>query len=148
MNKDTVVRKAIRKDVDCIIDVLKSTKLDNKLWEGDERWTRKAIVNCLNSNHLLLVAEVSGRIVGFVSCCVFPSFWEGEYQGLIGDFFVHPAFQGRGVGDVLLKALVEQADAAGVGELHVSTEAENTRARGLYAKFGFTEERLLLEREG
>jgi len=148
MSKETIVRKAARKDVDGIIDVLKSIKLNNESWEGDERWTRKAIVNFLNSNYLLLVAEVGGRIVGFVSCCVFPSFWEGEYQGVIGDFFVHSAFQSQGVGDVLLRAAVEYADAEGFGELHVSTEPNNTRARRLYAKYGFTEERLLLERAG
>lgn len=147
--KKTVVRKATRKDVDGIIEVLKSAKLGAETWAGDEEWTRKTLKECLNlENYVFWVAERDHSVVGFVGCCVFPSFWEGEYQGMIGDFFVHPAFQGRGVGATLLKAVIEQTDAEGLGELHVSTEPENTGARRLYAKHGFTGERLLLERVG
>lgn len=147
--KEIVVRKATRKDVDGIIEVLKSTKLGAEAWAGDEKWAREALEGCLSlENYVLLVAEYEQRIVGFVDCCVYPSFWEGAYQGIINHLFVHPAFQGKGAGALLIQAVVEEADAKGLGELHVSTERENVKARRLYAKYGFTEERLLLERAG
>lgn len=93
-----------------------------------------------------LVAEYNQRIVGFIDCCVYPFFWEGVYQGIINHLFVHSTLQGKGVGAMLVKAVVKEADARRLGELHVSTERENVKARRFYAKYGFTEERLLLER--
>ena len=147
--KEIVVRKAARKDVDGIIEVLQSTKLGAEAWTSDERWTRKVLERCLTlENYVLLVAEYNKKIVGFVDCCVFPSFWEGAYQGIINHLFVLPGFQGRGVGAMLIEAVVKEADTKGLGELHVSTERENIKARRLYAKYGFTEECLLLERIG
>jgi ribosomal protein S18 acetylase RimI-like enzyme len=147
--KEIVVRKATHKDIGGIIEVLKSTKLDAEAWTGDERWARKALEECLTlENFVFLVAEYNKRIVGFVDCCVYPSFWEGAYQGIINHLFVHSAFQGKGAGAVLIEAVVKETDAKGLGELHVSTERENVKARRLYAKYGFTEERLLLERAG
>lgn len=147
--KEILVRKATRKDIDAIIEVLKSTKLGIEAWAGDEEWARKALKECLNmENYVLLVAEYNQRIVGFIDCCVYPSFWEGAYQGIINHLFVLPAFQSKGAGAMLVKAVVKEADAKGLGELHVSTERENVKARQLYAKYGFAEERLLLERAG
>jgi GNAT superfamily N-acetyltransferase len=147
--KKMVVRKAARNDIDGIIEVLKSTKLGKEAWAGNEKWARRALERWLNlENYVLCVAEYNERIVGFVDFCVFPSFWEGAYQGIINHLFVHSAFQGKGVGAMLVKAVVEEADAKGLGELHVSTERENIKARRLYATYGFTEERLLLERVG
>jgi ribosomal protein S18 acetylase RimI-like enzyme len=145
--KGMVVRKATRKDVDGIIEVLKSTKLGTEAWRGNEKWTRKALEGCLAiEHHVLLIVEYNQKIIGFIDCCVYPSFWEGAYQGTINHLFVLSAFQGMGAGAMLIKTVVKEADAQRLGELHVSTERENTKARSLYAKYGFTEERLLLER--
>lgn len=147
--KKILTRKATHKDVDAIIEVLKSTKLGTEAWAGGEKWTRKALNECLNlGNYVLLVAGYNQKIVGFIDYCVYPSFWEGTNQGIINHLFVHSAFQGKGAGTLLVKAVIKEADAQGLGELHVSTERENTKARRLYAKYGFTEERLLLERTG
>lgn len=145
--KEILVRKATHKDIDAIIEVLKSTKLDAEAWADNEKWTRKALKECFTlENYVLLVARYNQRIVGFIDCCVYPFFWEGAYQGIINHLFVHSTFQGKGVGAMLIKAVVEEADAQRLGELHVSTERKNARARRLYAKYGFTRERLLLER--
>lgn len=142
-----VVRKATSKDVEGIVDVLKSSKLDEETWTGDEKWVKKALQEFLeNEAYEVLVAERYHKIVGFIDYLVFPSFWEGISQGLINHLFVHADFQSKGVGARLVEAIVKCADAEDIGEMHVSTEWENTRARRLYGKFGFTEERLLLER--
>lgn len=141
------VRKATSQDADGISEVLKSTKLGDETWTGDQKWTKEALNESLDlENYTLIVAECKKRIIGFVDCCSFPSFWEGSKQGIINHLFVAPDFQARGVGGMLLQAVIEQADDEKLGELHVSTEPGNTKARRLYAKYGFTEERLLLER--
>jgi ribosomal protein S18 acetylase RimI-like enzyme len=145
--KEIIVREATDKDADGIIKVLTSTKLDGETWNGNEIFVTENLQGRLsNKQFIVLVAEFNSSIVGFVDCAVFPSFWECEKQGLIIDLFVHPAYQSKGVGSELLKALIKRVNAENIVELHVSTEWKNEKARKLYGKFGFTEEHLLLER--
>jgi ribosomal protein S18 acetylase RimI-like enzyme len=145
--KEIVVREATDKDADGIIKVLMSTKLHEETWNGNKIFLTENLQKRLsNRQFMVLVAEFNSSIVGFIDCAVFPSFWECQKQGLIIDLFVHPAYQSKGVGSELLKALIERADAENIVELHVSTGRKNEKARKLYGKFGFKEERLLLER--
>jgi GNAT superfamily N-acetyltransferase len=145
--KEIIVREATDKDADGIIKVLMSTKLDEETWKGNENFVTESLQKRLsNKQFIVLVAEFNSSIVGFVDCAVFPSFWECQKQGLIIDLFVHPAYQGKGVGSELLEELIKRANAENIVELHVSTGWKNAKARMLYGKFGFTEEHLLLER--
>jgi ribosomal-protein-alanine N-acetyltransferase len=45
--------------------------------------------------------------------------------------------QGRGLGALLLEALVDRARAVGVAQLHLEVRADNAAARALYARRGF-----------
>lgn len=144
--KKITVRRATRPDTDGIIEVLRSTKLGVETWSGDEKWLKKALDDFLDlENYTLIVAECDHEVIGFIDYCTFPSFWEGSKQGIINHLFVTSDFQDEGVGAMLLEAVIEEADGEGLDELHVSTERENVKARRLYVKYGFTEERLLLE---
>lgn len=141
------VRRTTIRDIEDIIEVLRSTKLSNETWVGDDKWAKKVLQKFLKTeNYTILVAEFDGKIVGFIDYVVFPSLWECSKQGLINDFFVHEDFQGKIVGSRLIEAVVKRVDAEAVEEMHVSTGWENKLARRLYGNFGFTEERLLLER--
>jgi len=143
-----VVREATNKDLEGIIEVLKSTKLSEKeTWTRDAKWVKRTLKRFLKTeNYKIFVAECNGEIVGFINYVIFLSFWECSKQGLINDFFVREDFQGKGIGSRLIEAVVAHADAEGIDEMHVSTGWENERARRLYGNFGFTEEHLLLER--
>lgn len=143
--KEIIVREATEKDSKGIIEVLKSTRLDEETWNKHRAFVRRSLKKFLKQN-IVLVAEFNSSVVGFVDCAVFPSLWEGQKQGLIADFFVHPAYQDKGVGSRLLEMLIKRADAENIVELHVSTERGNIKAQKLYRKYGFTGEQLLLER--
>ena len=145
--KEIVVRDATSEDANEIADVLTSTKLDMEAWCGNRAFVAENLQKFLKKKQLtVLVAELNSSIVGFISCSVFPSFWECQKQGLIVDLFVHPAYQGKGVGSKLLETLVKKADVENIAELHVSTEGGNIKAQKLYRKLGFTGEQFLLER--
>ena len=145
--KEIVVREATSEDVNKIIEVLTSTKLDKETWCGDRAFVVENLQKRLQQKQFIVyVAELNSSIAGFISCVVFTSFWECQKQGLIVDLFVHPAYQGKGVGSKLLETLVKKADAENIVELHVSTKSENIKAQKLYRKFGFTGEQFLLER--
>ncbi len=142
-----VVRKAAKEDIVGIINTLQSTKLGDEMWQGNEDHVRTTFKEILdNKDFILLVAEINSVIVGFIDGVVFPSLWEDEKQGLILDFFVAVNYQDKGVGSKLLEELTKNADNKGIVELHVSTQENNVKARRLYGKYGFTTERLLLER--
>jgi GNAT superfamily N-acetyltransferase len=86
------------------------------------------------------------RIIGFIDCIIFSSFWECNKQGIINHLFVQAFYQNIGVGSKLIRTITECADAEDIVEMHVSTGWENTKARKLYGKYGFTDEHLLLQR--
>jgi ribosomal protein S18 acetylase RimI-like enzyme len=145
--EEIIVRKATIKDIDGIINVLESTKLTEETWKGNEGWTKRALQKAIsNRNCTILLAELDSTIVGFIDYIVFPSFWECAKHGMINHLFVHNAYQGKGFGAKLVRAVIERVDAEGIGELHVPTEWKNAKARRLYGKYGFTKEHLLLER--
>jgi len=69
--KDLVIREAIDKDVNGIIEVLKSIYLK------DEEWARRALRKLLaTENYIILVAELNGAVIGFIDYYVLPSVWE------------------------------------------------------------------------
>ena len=137
-----VIREALGRDIDGIIEVLKTTYLQ------DEEWARKALKKLLvTENYVVLVAEVDGVIVGFIDYYILPSIWEKWYEATINYLFVHKDYQDMGIGSKLLEEAIKRADEGGIVELHVGTEKKNRRAIRLYKKHGFAKEYLLLERE-
>ena len=73
------------------------------------------------------VAEVDGRIAGMVALGL-----DGAAE--VEDFFVEPAFQGRGVGGALMGELLSAAKAAGAEVLEVDADPN---AEAIYVKLGF-----------
>ncbi len=72
----------------------------------------------------ILVAEVSGAIVGF----------GGSRGGYISWLFVHPEHRRKGVARSLLANILARID----GPATLNVLRENTAARRLYERFGFT----------
>jgi len=139
--RNLTVRQATSRDITGIICVFQTVYLQ------DEDWARQAIEQLLDlQNYTILVAELNDTVVGFIDYYVLPSIWEKWDEATINYLFVHKNYQGRGIGAALLEEVIKQTDKMGIGELHVGTEKDNTRALGLYRKHGFTKEYLLLER--
>jgi GNAT superfamily N-acetyltransferase len=73
------------------------------------------------------VAEAGGEIAGMIALSL-----DGGAE--VEDFFVEPAFQGRGVGAALMAELLAAARAAGATVLEVDADPN---AEAIYAKLGF-----------
>ena len=73
------------------------------------------------------VAELDGQVAGMIALSL-------DDGAEVQDFFVEPAFQGRGVGGALMEALMEAASASGATELEVDADPN---AEAIYAKLGF-----------
>jgi ribosomal protein S18 acetylase RimI-like enzyme len=63
--------------------------------------------------------------------------------------WVHPDWRGRGVGDLLVTAVIDWARAAGYPAVRLWVSADNTPAERLYLRHGFrrTGERQLIDAE-
>lgn len=79
-----------------------------------------------------LLAETDGEIVGFTHGIV-----QGE-QGDVLRMYVHPEYQGEGIGSALHERLVERLEPA-VGRIRALDLASNDNAREFYGKHGFEE---------
>lgn len=64
-------------------------------------------------------AFLDDRLVGFVHAC-----WDGGAHAFLLDTVVDPDYQGRGIGQRLVRSLVAEATAAGCTWLHVDYEPQ------------------------
>jgi len=85
----------------------------------------------------VVVAEVDGAIVGSAGLFTLGASPRLRHSAMFG-ISVHPDAQGRGVGDALTRAIVEQADCwLGLRRVELDVFADNERARALYERHGF-----------
>lgn len=106
---------------------------------------------CAKASGAILVAERSGRLIGFVS--VLPRVTsddiielEQEY-GYVADLVVLEPHRGTGIGTGLMRAAEAHAFEAGASRLRVGVLAGNARALRLYQHLGFQPQEVVLEKQ-
>ena len=105
--------------------------------------------NCRNflseANYHILVAEIEGTIVGFVSFTTRKTILHRGLSGLIDELIVAKSYRGKGIGRQLLSSAIKKSRQLGCCEVEVSTEKTNMKAREFYRQCGFTERGVLFE---
>ena len=98
---------------------------------------------------VFLVAEANGRIIGYAYAVL-----EGpDYMALRGpagvlhDLVVDTAHRGRGVGQLLLKAALDQLSSRGAPRVVLFTAEKNHAAQRLFARAGFRPTMIEMTRE-
>ncbi len=101
------------------------------------------------ANAIVLVAEEQGDVIGYTYGTV-----EGyDYMALRGpagvlqDIIVDPDYRGRGVGRLLLDAMLAQLQARGVPRVVLSTAEGNEGAQQLFSRAGFRRTMIEMTRE-
>ncbi len=79
-----------------------------------------------------IVAEINGIVVGYVA-----GFLATPEVGRIFSLAVHPAYQNRSVGSLLLKEIINIFRKEGVLEVILEVRSSNIKARKFYEKHGF-----------
>ncbi len=92
----------------------------------------------------VLVADINGRVVGYVQLHnAFGDLTAHRHVLEINGLAVHPDATGRGVGTLLVEAVVAEAARRGARKVSLRVLAANATARRLYTRCGFAEEGVL-----
>lgn len=83
-----------------------------------------------------VLAEVDGRLAGYVSYTRTYAIWRGAASLNVDDVYVRAAFRGRGVGEALLRWLRTHAAEAGACRLRWEVNARNAGAIRFYERLG------------
>jgi ribosomal protein S18 acetylase RimI-like enzyme len=90
-----------------------------------------------------LVAEVGGDVVGYALLGPAAPIPASAHVQMLRGLAVDPAFQGRGVGRLLVEAAIREAGARGAVKLRLRVLGSNAGARRLYRACGFETEGVL-----
>jgi ribosomal-protein-alanine N-acetyltransferase len=94
-------------------------------------WTRGNFVDCLGSGYSCWVLEVADEVVGYSILMA------GAGEGHVLNCCVAPAWQGRGLGRLMMQRLIRDAPGYGAEFLFLEVRPSNTRAINLYDSLGF-----------
>jgi len=88
---------------------------------------------------LLLVAELSGQVVGYVLADVEPTSWRDLRGpcGFIHDVYVHERARQQGAGHELMRAALAWIRSKGMSQIVLWSKTNNEGAQRLFAKLGF-----------
>lgn len=109
-----------------------------KVAEGYAWWFGKELGR---DEVVLLVAEVEGRVVGYVYARLEERDWNMllDAAGAIHDIWVDEASRGHGVARALMEAAIDALRAKGAPRVVLHAAAKNTGAQELFARLGFRE---------
>lgn len=89
------------------------------------------------SGYPVLVAIINGAVAGYASYGDWRAF-EGFRYTVEHSVYVHPDYQGQGVGRTLLEALIVRARAAGKHVMVAGIESANAASLALHQRLGFS----------
>ncbi len=146
MDGDLVIRRASRDDLNSIADLVLRLKRLNE--EFDPLYTIRAdapevIKSYIESSFdndkiIMLVAEYSGRVVGFLRAEIRSRlFYEPPFEGLITDLYVLPAYRRMKVGGALIDKLIELLKKQGIYLVSAEFPPMNKIAVEFYENMGF-----------
>ena len=133
------IRRAEAEDGAGVAEMFKSLKVYPGTlqvpYPSREYWRRRITENPESSHYLL--AFIDERVIGLVSVDTFPNRPRRKHAGSIA-ICVHEEWQGKGVGAILMRAIIDLADNwLNLTRLELEVFADNDAAIHLYERFGF-----------
>lgn len=90
--------------------------------------------------YINVVTEYEENIVGYGEIMKDPEKENGELQ-----IYIHQDFQGVGLGTAIMIILLKEATEEGIRQIYLDVSADNRIAIHLFRKFGFQQEKSILE---
>lgn len=120
-----------------------------------KKYADQSIIDVQKMEGVLFVAELGGKIIGFIQGIVDRhqhdvlyklSHKEGDH-GWVGELYVCPEFRGRGIAKKLMAKIEDHFRKQGCVGVRLFVMADNTVARKTYQKLGFDERDLELAKD-
>jgi RimJ/RimL family protein N-acetyltransferase len=104
--------------------------------EQETDWLANNLVNLENDKHVMVVAEVDGKMVG--NCELGP---RSGYWGHVGNLgiAIKDGYREVGIGQEMMNELESHAPRLGIEIIYLDVFAINDRARHVYRKLGYRE---------
>jgi ribosomal protein S18 acetylase RimI-like enzyme len=101
---------------------------------------KKAMESPEPDSAIFIAEDETGKCAGFLHLQTQTDYFNGSKVAYISDVAVDPAFEGQGVGRILLDKAEDWAREQGCSLLTLYVFSNNSRARKVYEKLGFKEE--------
>lgn len=97
-------------------------------------WSRAEFIHEISENELAvyLSAEFNERVIGYIGM------WNIHKEGHITNIAVHPQFRMNGIGELLVKNLMDISKKTGIESMTLEVKKSNMAAQRLYIRHGFT----------
>jgi ribosomal-protein-alanine N-acetyltransferase len=121
------IRRAIRSDVPAILSIAKANP-------ATSQWPEAEYVQALENiaaRRVVMVAQAETEVIGFVVARTLEHEWELE------NIAVLPERQRKGVGQALMRVLLDVAHHHGAEAIFLEVRQSNSHARILYERCGF-----------
>jgi ribosomal protein S18 acetylase RimI-like enzyme len=153
---DVLIRRIEERDVDAVGRLWYQLSIHHepfaayyKVKHDSENLLIEHVKDLMRRSCIFFVAEVGGRIVGFVSGYVVMRNPQMAIEriGKVDNIFVSDEFRGKGIGTQLLETLFRYLQGQGMTYIELSCDFANDRALKLYKELGFKEQKVLMVRE-
>jgi ribosomal protein S18 acetylase RimI-like enzyme len=132
----TVIRRAAPADLEALVALVRAF-YDVDGHEFDEVVVRRALAPLLETDDLgvVLVADGTDDLAGYAVVTWGYAIESGGRDALLDEIFVRE--RNRGVGERLLRAVLDDCRARGLARMFLETESPNDAVRRFYARQGF-----------
>jgi GNAT superfamily N-acetyltransferase len=140
----------VEEDLPALTALLKALFAIEEDFVFDEQKQRRGLflmIDGCGKHRCMLVAEMSGQVVGMCSAQVVVSTAEGREAAVVEDVVVREDCRGRGIGTTLMDAIGKWAGERGISRLQLLADRDNGGGINFYRKLGWQATRLICLRK-
>lgn len=153
---DLTARRAQRADLPRLLELLADDVLGKQreaLASDDPAYSRAFDTIDRDSNQMLLVAELHGRVVAMLQLTFIPGLSRrGAWRATIEAVRVDSSLRARGIGSWLMERAIDTARKRDCRLVQLTSDRQRTQAHRFYARLGFKDShvgyKLALEHNG
>jgi len=141
-----IFRKALPNEEEDVFKLYEAVKIngrENGTSDWDEDYPNREILNEDMENNRIFIFEDNGRIIAAISMTqgeeidIAPFKWKEDNACFLVRLCVDPSYQGKGIGEIMMKRISEHAKSLGIAATHHLASVKNPAANRLYKRMGY-----------